>query len=151
VRERDSHRLARFPTRFAGDAHCGEGRRGSDELWTTATLRRDAEGDGELECVVGILDCFQTKVRATAGDAGASGDHRELDWLQNKARKGVREVRRDGGEGLEGVREYGGHRRWRISPRMSAGTAESGDRFRQPCGELSGGKEGERQRGRAAL
>jgi hypothetical protein len=67
VRERDSHRLARFPTRFAGDAHCGEGRRGSDELWTTATLRRDAEEDGELECVINLLDCFQVKMRATTG------------------------------------------------------------------------------------
>jgi hypothetical protein len=38
----------------------------------------------------------------------------ELVWLQNKACKGVREVRRDGGGRLEGEREYGGHRRWRI-------------------------------------
>jgi hypothetical protein len=57
--------------RFAGEAHCDEGRRGSGELWTTATLRRDAKGDGELECVVGILDCFQTKMRATAGELRA--------------------------------------------------------------------------------
>jgi hypothetical protein len=140
VRERDSHRLARFPTRFAGEAHCDEGRRGSGELWTTATLRRDAEEDGELECVIKIFDCFQVRMSATAGDAGASGDHRGLVRLQNRARKRVREVRRDGGGRLEGVREYGGHRRWRILPGMSAGTAESGDRFRQPWGTIRRGK-----------
>jgi hypothetical protein len=72
VRERDSHRLARFPTRFAGEAHCDEGRRGSGELWTTATLRRDAEGDGELECVIYFLDCFQTRRRAAAGELRAA-------------------------------------------------------------------------------
>jgi hypothetical protein len=90
-------------------------------------------------------------MRATAGDAGASDDHRELVRLQNMARKGVREVRRDGGGGLEGKRVHGVRRRWRILPRMPAGTAESGDRFRQPWGTIRRGKEGERQRGRAAL
>jgi hypothetical protein len=60
-------------------------------------------------------------------------------------------VRRDGGGRLGGVREYGVRRRRRILPRMPAGTAESGDQIRQPWGVLSEGKEGERQRGRAAL
>jgi hypothetical protein len=67
-----------------------EGRRGSGDLRTSATLRRDAGDHGELKCVVDLLDCFQERMRATAGDAGASGDHRELVRLQNKARKGVR-------------------------------------------------------------
>jgi hypothetical protein len=113
--------------RFAGEAYCDEGRRGSGELWTTATLRRNAEGVGELECVIENLDFFQTRMRATAGDAGASGDHRELVRLQNKARKGVREVRRDGGGGLEEKRVHGVRRRWRILPRMPAGTAGFGE------------------------
>jgi hypothetical protein len=69
-----------------------------------------------------------------------------VDLLQSGNRGGVREVRRDGGGRLEGVREYGGHRRWRISPRMSAGTAESGDRFRQPWGTIRRGKGGEMKR-----
>jgi hypothetical protein len=85
--------------RFAGEAHCDEGRRGSGELWTTATLRRDAEGDGELECVVDLLDCFQVRMRATAGDVGASDDHREFVRLQNKARKGSGRCAGTGEEG----------------------------------------------------
>jgi hypothetical protein len=55
-------------------------------------------------------------------------------------------VRRDGGGRLEGKRECGGHRRWRILPGMPAGTAESGDRFRQPWGTIRRGKEGEMKR-----
>jgi hypothetical protein len=55
-------------------------------------------------------------------------------------------VRRDGGGRLGGKREYGVRRRWRISPRMPAGTAESGDRFRQPWGTIRRGKEGEMER-----
>jgi hypothetical protein len=60
--------------------------------------------------VVDILDCFQTEMRATAGDAGASGDHRELVWLQRKAQKGVREVRQVEGRclGEGGVLEVTG-------------------------------------------
>jgi hypothetical protein len=56
-------------------------------------------------------------------------------------------VRRDGGGRLEGVREYGGHRRWRILPGMPAGTAESGDRFRQPWGTIRRGKGGGKAEG----
>jgi hypothetical protein len=43
-------------------------------------LGRGAGDHGELVCVVNSLDCFQMWMRATAGDAGASGDHREA-WF----------------------------------------------------------------------
>jgi hypothetical protein len=62
-----------------------------------------------------------------SGDEALRVSSEELVWLQNKARKGVREVRRDGGGGLEGKRVQGVRRRWRILPRMPAGTAESGE------------------------
>jgi hypothetical protein len=45
------------------------------------------------------------------------------------------------------MRVHGVRRRWRILPRMPAGTAESGDRFRQPCGVVCGEKREWRERG----
>jgi hypothetical protein len=55
-------------------------------------------------------------------------------------------VRRDGGGRLGGKREHGAHRRWRILPGMLAGTAESGELFRQPGGTIWRGKKGKMER-----
>jgi hypothetical protein len=79
--------------RFAGEAHCDEGRRGSGELGTTATLRRDAEGDGELECVIEILDCFQMRRRAATGVAALRMITGRLDLLRVESNGGCQKVR----------------------------------------------------------
>jgi hypothetical protein len=50
------------------------------EFCSTAMLGRGTGDHGELVCVVNLLDCFQMWMRATAGDAGASDDHREA-WF----------------------------------------------------------------------
>jgi hypothetical protein len=61
--------VARFPAKVRP----GRGRRrGSGGLCSTAMLGRGTGDHGELECVVYFLDCFQAKMRATAGELRAT-------------------------------------------------------------------------------
>jgi hypothetical protein len=55
--------------------------------------------------LVGVVDCLRNRRKALAGDARGDDVLREssgeLDWLQNKARKGVRGMRHVEGRRLE--------------------------------------------------
>jgi hypothetical protein len=67
-----------------------------------------------------------------------------LDLLQNNTNRGREEVRLDKVKDIEERGRAGAHWQRRNQPEIPAGMRGSGEEFRQPCGDLSEGEEGER-------
>jgi hypothetical protein len=132
-REGEAHSEARVPVN-SGDVRAEvDLRRGSGGVPRRRSRRRRSPRREELDGDHGGLDLFQGRKQRTAGDARGDDVLREssgeLDWLQNKARKGVRGMRRFEAKRVEVRGGARAHRRWRILPGMLAEVWTSDERL----------------------